>query len=98
LLTNDQSLTVPLVADRDHFDLKIDYRNRWDLPVAGSLELSGADGEVLGVQQLPGVNDWEQMEFFNLERPRGDRLTIKLVPPGPVETHVILDRAFLEWK
>ena len=98
LLTNDQSLTVPLVADKDHFDLRIDYRNRWDLPVAGSLELSGEDGRVLGVQQLPGVNDWQQVEFTNLERPRGNRLTIKLVPPGPVETHAILDRAFLDWK
>ena len=98
LLTNMQSLTVPLVAGGDRFDLSIDFRDRFDLPIAGSLELTDREGRVLSIQELRGVNDWQTVIFSDLPRPAGDRLTITFLPPGDVGTHAILDRALLDWK
>jgi hypothetical protein len=98
LLTDMQSLTVPLVAGGESFDLSVDFRGRKDRPVAGSLQLTGRDGRVLALQELHGINDWQAVTFSNLPRPDGDRLTITVLAPDEMVTHVILDRAVLDWK
>ncbi|MEJ2085249.1 MAG: hypothetical protein P8Y44_06160, partial [Acidobacteriota bacterium] len=97
LLTGKQSLTIPLVAAGDTFDLTLDFRDRWDLPLAGTLELSGEDGEILADRDIRGLNHWQQVSFTDLERPSGDRLTIGLIPPDQAQTHAILDRGRLQW-
>ena len=97
LLTGNQSLTIPLVAGGDTFDLTLDFRDRWDLPLAGTLELSGENGQILADQDLRGLNHWQQVSFTDLERPSGDRLTIELRPPDSLRTHAILDRGRLRW-